>query len=133
MKQLLATLLTLALFIFTSCSQIKKDNEIIQRVDGYLTELEKIGFYGSKLVEMNGDKMISKGYGFRNKERQIKNSFNTIYDIGSVTKQFTATAILKLEMQGKLSTEDKLSKFFNNVQKTKKILLSTICCVTNLV
>jgi len=120
MKQLLATLLTLTLFIFTSCSQVKKDNDIVKRIDRYLAELEKIGFYGSVLVEMNGDKIISKGYGFSNKERQIKNSFNTIYDIGSITKQFTATAILKLEMQGKLSTEDNLSKFFNNVPIDKE-------------
>lgn len=92
----------------------------MQRIDTYLTELEKIGLNGSVLVEMNGDKIISKGYGFSNKEQQIKNSFNTIYDIGSVTKQFTATAILKLEMQGKLSTEDNLSEFFKNVPKDKE-------------
>ncbi len=120
MKQLLVTLLTLTLFIFTSCSQIKKDNEIIQPIDRYLRDLEKIGFYGSVLVELNRDKIISEGYGFSNRERQIKNSSNTLYDIGSVTKQFTATAILKLEMQGKLSTEDNLSKYFNNVPKDKE-------------
>src|SRR5690606_23434181 len=51
---------------------------------------------------------------------QISNSPATIYDIGSITKQFTATAILKLEMQSKLSTDDKLSKFFNNVPRDKE-------------
>ncbi len=120
MKRILPILLTLTLFFYTSFGQTIKENGTFQQIDNYLSELEKIGFSGSVLIEINNEKIISKGYGFSDKVKQIKNSPNTIFDIGSITKQFTAAAILKLEMQGKLTTEDKLTKFFDNVPKDKE-------------
>lgn len=77
----------------------------VNKIEAYLTEMEKAGFFGTVLVELDGRKVLSKGYGFRD----LKNTPNTIFDIGSITKQFTA-GILKLEMQGKLSTDDKISR-----------------------
>ncbi|MBK6364712.1 MAG: beta-lactamase family protein [Saprospiraceae bacterium] len=74
------------------------------------------------LVELNGNKVISKGYGYRNAELKEKNTPNTIFDIGSLTKQFTAAAILKLEMQGKLSTSDTITKYFQNVPVDKSTI-----------
>lgn len=65
--------------------------------------MEKEGFYGTVLVKINGQKRISNGYGYSNKESSLKNSPNTIIDINSITKQFTAAAIVKLELQGKAS------------------------------
>jgi len=122
MKQILTTLFTLLLIVSTTFGQTKEENETIKRIDGYLSELEKVGFNGSVLVELNGKKVISDGYGFSDKERQLKNSATTIFDIGSITKQFTAAAILKLEMQGKLSIEYKLSKYFDDIPKDKEII-----------
>lgn len=113
-------LLFIILFAFTNCRHTETDNETYTRIDSYLSELEKVGFNGSVLVYLNQEQIISKGYGFTNVENQIANSPTTIYDIGSITKQFTATAILKLEMQSKLSTEDRLPKFFDNVPKDKE-------------
>ena len=91
----------------------------IKKIETYLDKIKKVGFTGTVLVELNGEKVVSKGYGFRNINQKRKNTPNTIFDIGSITKQFTAAAILKLEMQGKLSTDDKISKYFNNVPKDK--------------
>ncbi len=119
MKQIIAILLTLTLFLSIGCKHEIHQNATFRQIDSYLSELEKIGFSGSVLVDIKGLKILSKGYGFSDKEKQLKNSPNTIFDIGSVTKQFTAAAILKLEMQGKLSTEDELSKYFDNVPKDK--------------
>lgn len=109
----------LILFLFTNCRQDKSENETHQRIENYLSELENVGLNGAVLVELNGELIISKGFGFSDKETQIKNSSTTIFDIGSITKQFTATAILKLEMQGKLSTNDKISEYFKTVPKDK--------------
>lgn len=120
MKYLAIIFLTLLLFVQTNFGQTKKENETITKIDNYLAELENIGFYGSVLVEINGHKVISKGYGFSDVEKQIKNLPTTIFDIGSITKQFTASAILKLEMQGKLSTDDKISKYFSNLPEDKQ-------------
>jgi CubicO group peptidase (beta-lactamase class C family) len=99
----------------TLFGQQKNSTQITKRIETYLTELEKVGFSGSVLVEINGIKVISKGYGFSDRAKSIKNDPNTVLCIGSITKQFTATAILKLEMQGKLSTDDKIIKYFDNV------------------
>lgn len=120
MKRILLILIALTSFILTNCGQTKKANEISTKIDNYLFELEGVGLNGSVLVFINGEPIISKGYGFANIENQIANSPATIFDIGSITKQFTATAILKLEMQEKLSTENTLSKYFDNVPKDKE-------------
>jgi len=119
MKTIIATLL-ISTSLFSSSIGQAAGKDTVQRINNYLSELNKVGFNGSVLVELNSRKILSSGYGFSNKERQIKNSPATIFDIGSVTKQFTAAAILKLEMQRKLSTNDSLSLYFKNVPKDKQ-------------
>jgi CubicO group peptidase (beta-lactamase class C family) len=120
MKQIAAALIILTIFIFASCGQQQSESETIGRIDDYLSKLEAVGFHGAVLVGRTGEILVSKGYGFSNDENQIKNSPSTIFDIGSITKQFTATAILKLETQGKLSTGDSISKYFAGVPNDKR-------------
>ena len=115
MKRLAFILIINLLFSFVIFGQIKNSTKSTKLINTYLTELEKVGFSGSVLVEINGKKVISKGYGFSNKAKSIKNEPTTVFGIGSLTKQFTAAAILKLEMQGKLSIDDKINKYFDNV------------------
>lgn len=88
---------------------------LTNKIENYLEKLERVGFSGSVLVELNGEKIISKGYGHRNIVQDLKNTPETIFDIGSITKQFTAAAIMRLEMDGKLKTSDKLTKYFDDV------------------
>src|SRR5688572_29880918 len=85
-------ILALLLLILTAFGQIPGENEksTIRLIDKYLSELEKVGLHASVLVDLNGKIIVSNGYGFNNMELQIKNSPSTIYDIGSITKQFTA-------------------------------------------
>lgn len=91
----------------------------LKRIEAYLEKLDKLGYSGSVLVAFDGKPVISRGYGYSDRESKIKNSPKTLHDIGSITKQFTAAAILKLEMQGKLSTDDKITKYFQNVPPDK--------------
>jgi len=63
-------------------------------------------------VAYKGQKIISEGYGLSDRECNVQNTKGTGFDIGSITKQFAAAGILKLEMQGKLSVDDKISKYF---------------------
>src|SRR5690606_17577121 len=98
-SQISTILLFIILFAFTNCRHKKTDSITYTRIDNYLSELEKVGFNGSVLVSIDGEPIISKGYGFTDIENHIANSPATVYDIGSITKQFTATAILKLEIQ----------------------------------
>ena len=57
------------------------------------------------------DTIVMKGYGFADLEFDIATPPAAIYEIGSVTKQFTAAAILQLQEQGKLSLDDELTKY----------------------
>jgi CubicO group peptidase (beta-lactamase class C family) len=102
-----------------SAGQAPDAGKAAARVSAYLDKLEAVGFTGSVLVEINGAKVLSRGYGLRNAAGKQKNTPDTVFDIGSITKQFTAAGILKLEMQGKLTTEDKVTKYFPDVPADK--------------
>ena len=67
-------------------------------------------FMGAVLVARGESVLLNKGYGSANLEWEIPNSPSTRFRIGSVTKQFTAAAILLLEERGRLSVEDLVSK-----------------------
>ncbi|NQX77123.1 serine hydrolase domain-containing protein, partial [Gilvibacter sp.] len=60
----------------------------------------------------DGEILYSKGYGMANLEYNIPNDANSVFRIGSTSKQFTAACIVLLESEGKLSFDDPLSKFY---------------------
>ena len=66
----------------------------------------------SVLVAKDGKIIYEKGYGYADLEHKTKISPQTKFRIGSITKQFIASAILKLQEEGRLSINDKLSKYF---------------------
>jgi CubicO group peptidase (beta-lactamase class C family) len=67
-------------------------------------------FMGTALVARGDEIILNKGYGFANIEWNIPNAPGTKFRLGSVTKQFTAAAILLLAEQGKLALEDPVRK-----------------------
>ncbi len=71
-------------------------------------------FMGSVLAAKGGKILLKKGYGFANVELEVPNTPQTKFRLGSITKQFTATAILQLAAQGKLSVEDHVSEYIEN-------------------
>jgi CubicO group peptidase (beta-lactamase class C family) len=89
------------------------------RLDQQLASLTAAGFAGTVLVARDGEILLHKGYGMADKERKIPCDTETVFDIGSITKQFTAAAILKLETAGKLATTDRLDKYFPDAPKDK--------------
>lgn len=117
MKEFVIVFFLLNLFFFNSEGQIKK--ECVVKIESYFTEMEKIGFNGAVLVGESGEEVISNGYGFSNIESKTNNTSATIFDIGSITKQFTAAAIMKLEADGKLTTSDHLTKYFDSIPSDK--------------
>jgi CubicO group peptidase (beta-lactamase class C family) len=93
--------------------------EMAARVDQYLTRLVPHGFSGAVLVARDGQVVLEKGYGFANRETRQPYTVDLVSCIGSVTKQFTAAAILTLEMDGKLTTADAISKYLPGVPPDK--------------
>ncbi len=71
-------------------------------------------FMGTVLVSKNNDSLLHRGYGFANIEWEIPNDTNTKFRLGSLTKQFTAAAILLLEERGLLNIDDFISKHLSN-------------------
>jgi CubicO group peptidase (beta-lactamase class C family) len=66
----------------------------------------------SVLIVRNGATVKARGYGFANVELGVPASADTVYQSGSTGKQFTAAGILLLAEAGKLSLDDRLSKFY---------------------
>lgn len=85
----------------------------------WLTGLEHYGFAGTVLIAEGGSITLNEGYGPANREDGTPNAPATVYDIGSITKVFTQTAILKLEMAGLLHTEDPIGQYLENVPADK--------------
>jgi CubicO group peptidase (beta-lactamase class C family) len=68
-------------------------------------------FMGSVLVAKDGAIVFEHSYGWANLEWKVPNTASTKFRLGSVTKQFTAAAILLLEERGKLKLDDPVAKF----------------------
>ena len=90
-----------------------------KRLDEYLTRAAPFGFSGAVLVARDGKVVLNKGYGLAVRSDGIPNTSETVFGAGSITKQFTAAAIMKLEMQGKLNTNDRLNKHLGGVPQNK--------------
>jgi CubicO group peptidase (beta-lactamase class C family) len=101
-----------------------KKNEIVNgatgaTLDDYLTRVEAFGFSGALIVEKDGKIILSKGYGWADRAKNVKNTTDTPFLIASVSKQFTAAAILQLEERGKLKTSDVVGKYLKDVPPDK--------------
>ncbi len=77
----------------------------------------------SVLIARNGKILFEKGYGLADIEHHRAMTPLTKFRVGSITKQFTASAILKLQEQGKLKVEDKLSKYFPDYPRGGEVTL----------
>ncbi|MGB2697787.1 MAG: serine hydrolase [Candidatus Zixiibacteriota bacterium] len=96
------------LFVSFTSTQAK---ELKQKMDGYLNACHEIWkFHGTALVAKDGEVIFKKGYGMANIELGVPNTPEMKFQIGSITKQFTATAILQLQEKGLLSLDDPITK-----------------------
>lgn len=81
-------------------------------VDEVFSDLTKAGSPGCALgVYRDGKIVYSKGYGLANLEENVAITPQSVFDIGSTSKQFTGASILLLEKQGKLSISDDIRKY----------------------
>ncbi len=88
-------------------------------------------FSGTVLVTKNGAILLKKAYGLADYEWKIKNTIDTKFQLASVTKQFTAAAILQLVDSGRLSLNDKLSKLFPDYPKADSISIHMLLSHTS--
>jgi len=74
-----------------------------------MTDADK--FSGVVVATKNGQAQFQKAYGFADRTRKISNQSDTLFDVGSINKQFTGVAVLKLAQEGRLNLDDPLGKF----------------------
>jgi CubicO group peptidase (beta-lactamase class C family) len=73
--------------------------------------VDKATFAGSVLVARGSDVIVSKGYGLANVEWNIPSSPSARFKIASITKQFTAAAILLLEERSRLKIDEPVKTY----------------------
>ena len=96
------------------------NGEQARELNNLLNRFAEDGFCGGVLVAKNGNVLLAKGYGFADRGQKRPFTCQTVFDIGSVTKQFTATGIVHLAMEKKLRLDDSISRFFPNCPVDKK-------------
>jgi CubicO group peptidase (beta-lactamase class C family) len=88
-------------------------------------------FNGTVLVAKKGVVTYLRSAGYRDAQKKIEHKFDDIYQIGSITKQFTAAVIMQLQNEGKLSVNDKLSKYFSGLPNGDKITIEHLLTHTS--
>jgi CubicO group peptidase (beta-lactamase class C family) len=116
MANSIRSFLILSFVLLVSSCSTKKTN-LADKIDKYIqAKVDFYNFSGAVLVAKNDSIIFQKAYGLADREWNIPNTPDTKFRIGSNTKQFTAVCILQLEEQGKLSLDDKLSKYFKGFE-----------------
>ena len=109
-------LATVLVFIGTSAAAKTADDKKTAAVDEVFEDLTKAGSPGCAMgVYRDGKLVYAKGYGLANLEENVAITPQSVFDIGSTSKQFTAASILLLEKQGKLSINDDIRKYIPEV------------------
>ena len=115
----------LVLVLWAAHPALAKDNGTVvagalgERLDMAVESLPGDEFWGAVLVARGGEVLLAKGYGMAD-YKETPNTPQTLFEIASASKQFTAAAILRLEQQGKLKTTDTLDAFFPGIPADKK-------------
>jgi CubicO group peptidase (beta-lactamase class C family) len=94
------------------------------KLESYMDAQANInGFSGTVLITKNDSVLLKKAYGYADLEWEIPNTIDSKFSLASVSKQFTAVAILQLVENGKISLEDKLSKYYPNFSYGEQITI----------
>lgn len=89
-------------------------HEVEKVVGDFFAELDALDFTGTVMAE-TPEGVWSAGFGSADRSAGVDNSVDTVFDIGSLTKQFTAAAILRLEMDGRLSVDDPIGEYLDGL------------------
>jgi CubicO group peptidase (beta-lactamase class C family) len=112
--------LQIASVFLACCTCIAQDSALTTSVSEYVkAEMERQHIPGLSLLVAKGGKIVSAvGFGLANVELQVPVKPETIFQSGSIGKQFTATAVMMLVEEGKVGLDDPLSKYFKDSPKS---------------
>lgn len=116
------------IFLYVVCLLIVGCSSIpaIQKGQSLSEYLDSTNFSGSVLVVREGSIIHNKGYGFSSHASQVANDEDTQYLIGSMTKQFTALAIMQLQERGLLNIDEYISKYLPDFPNGSNITIKNL-------
>ncbi|MBN2092442.1 serine hydrolase [candidate division KSB1 bacterium] len=110
------------MFAVTSSPSYANSENDMDQIDQYITAyVEMNQFSGSILISRNNQIIVNKGYGMANYEHEIPNHPKTKFRIASLTKQFTAMAVLILDENDNLDINDSLAKYIPDYPRGDEI------------
>lgn len=113
-----ALLLLASKAALASPASTPNDAQVAAQAEAYLqAAVRHDQFTGAVLIARDGRPVFSKAYGKANHELDVPNTPGTLFEIASLTKQFTAAAILQLQEQGKLKTADRACDYLDDCPK----------------
>jgi CubicO group peptidase (beta-lactamase class C family) len=90
------------------------------RLDEYLSRTVPFGFSGAVFVTDRRGVLLHKGYGLADVAKGVPITTQTVFDMGSITKAFTAEAVVLLAAERRLSVQDTLGKYFPDAPADKR-------------
>lgn len=127
MKKYIACICILLQFSASVIKAQPSADSLIYKLNEYLTSANAFHkFNGVALIAKQGTVLLHKAYGYKDVSKELPNDTSSLFRICSITKEFTATAILKLQEEGKLSVQDKLSKYFPEFKYANEITLANL-------
>ncbi|MEI5994986.1 serine hydrolase domain-containing protein [Candidatus Enterococcus mansonii] len=100
--------------------KIEPSTPLAQQIEQKLTDSK---FVGTALVVQNGQIILQKGFGYANYAKKLPNTYQSIFQIGSIQKALTAVLILKQVELGTLSLDETLNQFYPNIPDSQKITI----------
>ncbi|WP_054022935.1 serine hydrolase domain-containing protein [Bacillus sp. FJAT-28004] len=107
-----------------NAENVKSTEQLQQKLNDHCNSLAQLGYLnGCVLVASEGRIILSKGYGMASFEHDVPNTPQTIFRIGSITKQFTAAAIVIMHELKLLNVEDPISMYLPSYPNGDKITI----------
>jgi CubicO group peptidase (beta-lactamase class C family) len=122
-----------ALWVLAACGSVSgQDRDLERRVDNYLAPYVKgNNFIGAVLIAQGDRVLVKRAYGESSYELHVANSAATRFHIASISKPFTAAAILILELRGLLRVSDPIARFLPDFPNGQKITLEHLLTQTS--
>ena len=112
--------LLLVMAVALACSPAPPRRPPSDPVGDHLARTLPDGFSGTVIAGRGGDVTYCEGFGLADRDEGTAATCDTVYDVMSITKQFTAAAVLKLEMTGKLRVSDPIGAHLSAVPADKR-------------
>jgi D-alanyl-D-alanine carboxypeptidase len=132
MKKIVLSVTAVVMILATACQDSKEPNTGHSKLTVFADSLFQASIDsaqiagGTILVHQNGKTILKKSYGYASLELGTPMPSEGVFDIGSVTKQFTAAAILKLVEHKKLFLDDDFTKYLEYDTKGRKVTIAQL-------